>query len=351
MVTDQLGTPRMIIDQSGSLRTVTRHDYLPFGEELTTQGVRTPQLGYNADSIRQKFTLKERDIETGLDYFGARYYASTQGRFTSTDPLLSSGTVYDPQTWNRYSHVLNNPLRYIDPTGLYEWDVSLGGSATDDELKKQKGGQKIIDQRNEFRNSLAKAAADATNKSLTETQRAAIQRAVQSYGAEGAANGVSVAFGKVTSGAAAETGYSRDANGRINAFTTDANGKVTAHITVAFGGKITEGDVGHEGTHVADRQDLGLAFERALQGTNTNLTVDDLPENITKYETEFRAYQVSSAIDQARGTPSEVWNRGWSEADRTTAINHLLRTNKLYKVTPPGTKPGPGEGIYREVSH
>jgi len=58
---------------------------LPFGEELTTQGVRTPQLGYNADSVRQKFTQKERDNETGLDYFETRYYGNTQGRFTGPD--------------------------------------------------------------------------------------------------------------------------------------------------------------------------------------------------------------------------------------------------------------------------
>jgi RHS repeat-associated protein len=64
-------------------------------------------------------TLKERDIETGLDYFGARYYASTQGRFTSSDPLLSSGSVYAPQTWNRYSYTINNPLKYTDQFGMY----------------------------------------------------------------------------------------------------------------------------------------------------------------------------------------------------------------------------------------
>jgi RHS repeat-associated protein len=69
-------------------------------------------------------TLKERDIETGLDYFGARYYASTQGRFSSPDRLLSSGKEEEPQSWNRYSYVLNNPLALIDPSGLYEFDAS-----------------------------------------------------------------------------------------------------------------------------------------------------------------------------------------------------------------------------------
>jgi len=82
------------------------------------------------DGARQKFTQKERDIETGLDYFGLDTTPAPRGRFTSADPLLSSGSIYDPQTWNLYSYTLNNPLKYVDPFGLYEWDASLGGSAT-----------------------------------------------------------------------------------------------------------------------------------------------------------------------------------------------------------------------------
>ena len=65
-------------------------------------------------------TSKERDIETGLDYFEARYYGSTQGRFTSTDPLMASGRTNKPQSWNRYAYVLNNPLILIDPDGMEE---------------------------------------------------------------------------------------------------------------------------------------------------------------------------------------------------------------------------------------
>lgn len=120
IVSDQLGTPRIVIDQSGSLSTVSRHDYLPFGEELFAGvGGRTPGLGYTGDSTRQKFTQKERDNETGLDYFIARYYASAQGRFTSADNVAYSKAV-DPQTWNQYAYCRNGPLNRADIDG-HNW--------------------------------------------------------------------------------------------------------------------------------------------------------------------------------------------------------------------------------------
>jgi RHS repeat-associated protein len=157
-VTDQLGTPRMTFDKSGALANVKRHDYLPFGEELFAgTGGRTTALGYAGDSVRQKFTSKERDIETGLDYFGARYYGSTQGRFTSVDPYnivreaqVTAQSNPDkaavqlakylsfPQQWNRYAYVANNPLKYLDPTGEY---LELTGSTQadrDEALKRLK---------------------------------------------------------------------------------------------------------------------------------------------------------------------------------------------------------------------
>ena len=67
--------------------------------------------------VNDKFTGKERDAETGLDYFGARYMSSAQGRFTSPDPSMNGVRLENPQTWNRYSYVLNNPPVLTDPTG------------------------------------------------------------------------------------------------------------------------------------------------------------------------------------------------------------------------------------------
>ena len=119
MVYDQLGTPRMVIDKSGSLAGVRRHDYLPFGDEVGAELTwRTGARGYAGDNVRQHFTGYERDTETGLDYAQARYFAPAQGRFVSVDPLLASGQADAPQTWNRYSYSLNNPLRFNDPTGM-----------------------------------------------------------------------------------------------------------------------------------------------------------------------------------------------------------------------------------------
>ncbi|MFN0110746.1 MAG: RHS repeat domain-containing protein [Blastocatellia bacterium] len=124
-VTDHLGTPRMNIQGNGAsgglLSSVKRHDYLPFGEELFAGvGLRSSSShGYEppSDGIRQKFTDKERDTETGLDFFEARYFASVQGRFTSPDDFWKDSQLGDPQSWNKYAYVRNNPLKYTDPSG------------------------------------------------------------------------------------------------------------------------------------------------------------------------------------------------------------------------------------------
>lgn len=116
--TDHLGSTRVVTDATGGV--LSRHDYLPFGQEIaSTVGNRPSVAGYTGNpSLKQRFTGKERDEETGLDYFGARYLSGAMGRFTGPDAPLESGNAKNPQSWNRYAHTFNNPLRFVDPNGL-----------------------------------------------------------------------------------------------------------------------------------------------------------------------------------------------------------------------------------------
>ena len=65
-----------------------------------------------------RFTGNERDRETGLDYFGARYLSADQGRFTSPDKPFADQNTADPQSWNLYSYTRNNPLKFVDDDGF-----------------------------------------------------------------------------------------------------------------------------------------------------------------------------------------------------------------------------------------
>jgi RHS repeat-associated protein len=192
LVPDHLGTPRIIVDQTGNRANVKRHDYLPFGEELFAgTGGRTAGLGYASDGVRQQFTEKERDVETGLDYFGARYYASIQGRFTGVDPYdinferqetndreeaeaLFRDYLFQPQHWNRYVYALNNPLRYVDPDGLMSYEAELLGKKIkihidDSILKKDPGALKRIQDNLQKAFDKINAGADKLTKEQKES--------------------------------------------------------------------------------------------------------------------------------------------------------------------------------------
>ncbi len=115
---DHLGSNRVTTDSTGNIKS--RHDYFPFGGEIiSTIGSRSSITGYSVtDPLRFRYTSKERDTESGLDYFLARYHSAAQGRFTSVDPaFLFKADLDMPQKWNRYVYVLNNPFFYVDPDG------------------------------------------------------------------------------------------------------------------------------------------------------------------------------------------------------------------------------------------
>ncbi len=114
-----LGSPRVITDRMGNVKS--RRDFMPFGEEIGAGvGGRTENLKYalnGSDNVRKRFTGYEKDEETGLDFAEARMYQNKHGRFTAPDPLLSSASLGNPQTFNRYVYVGNNPVNVTDPSG------------------------------------------------------------------------------------------------------------------------------------------------------------------------------------------------------------------------------------------
>lgn len=101
---DHLGSTRLTTDESGNV--VTEVAYKPFGESITGQ------------DARYLFNGKEKDVSTGLYYYGARYYDPELGRFITRD--VERKDIDDPQSLNKYSYCKNSPLTYVDPDGKME---------------------------------------------------------------------------------------------------------------------------------------------------------------------------------------------------------------------------------------
>jgi RHS repeat-associated protein len=113
-VSDHLGSSRIVTNSSGTI--LDDSDFYPYGGERS----------YSSSSGNNyKFTGKERDTESGLDDFAARFYTSNYGRFLSADDSKFAKPA-DPQTWNLYTYVSNNPINAVDPTGHFENALSGG---------------------------------------------------------------------------------------------------------------------------------------------------------------------------------------------------------------------------------
>ncbi len=105
---DHLGTPRVVTNATGTIPPLDDSDFYPFGGQR-------PLVSSSGNTY--KFTGKERDSESGLDNFGARYNSSQYGRFMSPDPKQDSAIAANPQTLNRYTYGLNNPITLLDIGG------------------------------------------------------------------------------------------------------------------------------------------------------------------------------------------------------------------------------------------
>jgi RHS repeat-associated protein len=156
--TDWLGTERARTDMTGTAcETITS---LPFGDAQTT-------AGGCADVSPLHFTGKQRDPESGaggnsgLDDFGARYFTSNMGRFMSPDEPLVDQDESNPQSWNLYSYVRDNPISNTDPSG--QACVSDGnGGFRDDNSGGQTCAQASDPKNNNTPSAIVTAQADTS---------------------------------------------------------------------------------------------------------------------------------------------------------------------------------------------
>src|SRR6201992_3078469 len=255
-----------------------------------------------------RYTGKERDVESGLDYFGARHYASTMGRFMSPDSFLNSGRPENPQTWNRYTYGLNNPLRNTDPTGLY----TCSG-----DKKQCSGFADALSAAKSALGGLKKGSADYNN----------LNSAINAYGKAGVDNGVHVGFG-ATSGAGNTTvGVLADptTGNKITTADNPTGQNINVTIDPSKNGSLDQEAVtaAHEGSHVADGTALVGGLPMNLLGPDAAAVLGG-PLNLTSYQIEMKAYGVSSSTAQGLGLGSlsvggnVIWNSSWGAVDRTT---------------------------------
>lgn len=295
---DHLGSHAVVENDSGT-SCEQDVDYYPYG------GV---EHDYCTTPVAQnyKFTGKERDAESGLDNFGARYDSSSLGRFQTPDPL--GGKLINPQTLNKYAYVANNPINFTDPTGLY----MCADDAKD--AKVHCTSDKDV-------------AFETQRKEALQSKNADVVRGASAYGDPGKDNGVTVKFGDPGAGNNGVTTHDLEAD------STAANGlraKETVTIRDTLTGTDLKDAISHEGSHVADAQ----AFVPTIKPDTA-----DFAKNLTKYQTELRAYMVTQSVLSSANEKHTydcglmgTCQLGTGVTDVTGNINRLL--DYQYHVTP-----------------
>ena len=319
--TDMLGSVRAVTDAAGTV--VECYDYLPFGRMLSSSDNSrstschplNPDTAFDSD-VSQKFTGQIRDEETRLDYFNARYMSAPQGRFLSPDPL--GGELSDPQTLNKYGYTRNNPLKFVDPTGLYD-------CVEDNEecLKRLEDFEK-------------------RRQALLRSRDSEVVRAAEAYGSPRDGNGVLLKFAAVDGDAETTYGIRGLEDGSYKP-------DILVTIDLNIGGTRLDAAIGHEGSHVAD----GAEFIDSIN--RTGRIFGDRAKNVSKYSTEMTAYRVTnSIIADANDTLGYGFcgqgacslGRGLSSTQVTNTINSLLANPRNHRDGIGITRTNPGTLIY-----
>jgi RHS repeat-associated protein len=293
---DWLGTERARTGWAGNLcETVTS---LPYGD-----GQNISTTCPEGDVSPMHFTGKERDTESGLDNFGARYDSSSMGRFMSPDPLLNSGKPWNPQTWNRYTYALNNPLAITDPTGLYDL---VNNCATDNKKCNKQFQQHARDLKNALSN-----LQKQVNKMKDGPEKDRLEASLTVLGTQGDNNGVNVTFAALAPGTAGQTTFD------VNPDTLHVNAaNITLDPSQISGLNSYAIDTAYEGTHIED----------LLTGLLSASGAFSLPQ-LSDFSTEYRGYETSAYAAQALGVPSlsfngnVIWNQSWKAVDQQTLMD------------------------------
>ncbi len=158
---DLVGSTNIVTDASGSL-VAERYNY-PYGQQRHSIDVGGPFSPY------YHFTGKERDVESGLHYFGARFYVSYLGRFLTTDPFFAAipaeaeDSLDRPLSLNLYGYALGLPTRYVDPTGLEPVEYKEGGLVLQGEAKDVEKFKSILKYQGSKSKTFKKAVDDITS--------------------------------------------------------------------------------------------------------------------------------------------------------------------------------------------
>jgi RHS repeat-associated protein len=259
----------------------------------TRNGFTTMPAAFAFGTVRfspYHFTGKERDTESGNDYFGARYYSSSMGRFMSPDwsakyEPVPYAKLDNPQTLNLYAYVGNNPLNRTDPTGHYEIGCGSGVKNCDKQMKNTN---------------------DAVAKGL-KSKDPKVVAAAKAYGKLGEKNGVNVTIVNVVD--AKNANVTGNTSGSLQLGTDGVNAvmqNTQVNIKAGMSSDDLSDTVVHEGSHVEDHAGYAAAVN-ALQDPTGQLAK---AMNVTGKQSEMTAYGVENANRAQRGAaPIDIQNQ------------------------------------------